>query len=154
MKTGVFFSEDIIFPLKQNTKTCNLGLNLPSKTCFIWIYNIPLNTRSVAHYSVRKTYDIILPVSPTYISLPWELHTGCTILPQKLHPLLFTKTLLNLQTVQAPLFRQLPTSISPLYTAYVFFVTLPPPTTPHPLKIGFFGEPQYFFLHHLTPHFF
>ena len=59
--------------------------------------------------------------------------------PQKHYPLFLAKPPLNLQTVQAPLFRQ-----APLYVGFLW----PPP----PLKIGFFSEPQkYWSLSFLTP---
>ena len=80
----------------KNSKTCNWGLKLPSKTCAVWIYHILWNSWPVVHYTVRKTYDIMLPVSLTETCLPWKLHIRCiraSTLPQKHHPLFFVKTL-------------------------------------------------------------
>ena len=117
----------------KNSKTCNWGLKLPSKTCAIWIYNILWNSWPVVHYTVRKTYDIMLPISLTETCLPWKLHTGCigvSTIPPKTPP---------------PLFRQDPLKSSkclssPLLgnpTISCFFCD------PLPLlKIEFFSEPQ------------
>ena len=107
----------------KNSKTCNWGLKFPSKTCAIWIYNILWNSWPVVHYTVRKTYDMMLPVSLTETCLPWKLHIGCiggSTLAQKHHHLFFAKTLLNLKTAYTPPFQEtLP------YLA--FFVTPCPP---------------------------
>ena len=117
----------------KNSKTCNWGLKLPSKTCAVWIYNILWNSWPVVHYSVRKTYDIMLPVSLIETCLPWKLHIGCigeSSLPQKHHPLFFAKTLLNLQNCLS----------SPLLgnpTISCFFCD-----PLHLLKIAFFSESQ------------
>ena len=128
---GGLFSEDIIFPLKQNSKTCNWGLMLPSKTCAVWTYNILWNSWPVLHYTVRKTWHDVT-------SLPdWEVSTMETT--QRVHWSLNppSKTL-------PPLFRQGPlkptnclysplvgnTAIySPLvgYTAFFVIPSAPPP---------------------------
>ena len=76
-------------PLKTQ-KTCNRGCKLSSKTSAIWIYNILWNSWPVVHYTVRKTYDIMLPFSLTETCLPWKLGCiGVSIIPPKTPPLLF-----------------------------------------------------------------
>ena len=91
-------SEDIIFPLKKTSETCNWGLKLPSKTWAVWIYNILWNSWLVVHYTVRKTYHAMLPVSLTKTCLPWKLHMGSigvSTLSQKHHLLLFRQDALK-----------------------------------------------------------
>ena len=87
-KWGVLFSDDIIFPLKQVSKTCNWVLNLPLKTCAVWIYNILWNLWPIVHYTVRKTYEKMLPVSAitkkTTHNVYWSIKP-----PSKISPSLF-----------------------------------------------------------------
>ena len=53
---GGTFAWRYYMPTKTNSKTCYWGLNLPSKTCPVLIYNILWNSRPVVHYTVGKTY--------------------------------------------------------------------------------------------------
>ena len=116
----------------KNSKTCNWGLKLLSKTCAIWIYNILWNSWPVVHYTVRKTYDM-LPISLTEMYLLWTLHIGCigvSKIPPKTPPPLFHQDLLKSSNCLS----------SPLLgnpTISCFFCD------PLPLlKIAFFSEPQ------------
>ena len=120
----------------KNSKTCNWGLKLPSKTCAIWIYNILWNSWPVVHYTVRKTWHNVT-------NLPdWDVSTMETT--HRVH-----WSINNPSKSTPPLFRQDPLKSSNCLSCLLlgnstiscFFCD------PHPLlKNAFFKEPHYLFL--------
>ena len=130
-KERVLLPEDIIFPLKKISKTCNRGFNLASKTGIVWICIILWNSWPVVHYTVRITYwhnvTSLLDVDVSNMETTHKVHWSINPLSRTPPPLFLQAPLKSANYLSLPFLGNPPTSS--------FFLQLT-------LKIEFFSEPK------------